>query len=340
MTHRVTVSVILPACNAAATLERAVSSIVSQTFDRFELIIIENGSRDETYQIASRWSCRDPRICVHRRDSPDLVGALNCGISLAQGDYIARMDADDVAHPRRLELQVAYLDRHPDIDLVAARVAYGGDPVQNPGFVDYVNWSNRLLTPEEIAANRFVESPVVHPSVMFRRSLVHRFGPYARGPFPEDYELWLRCLDRGAHFAKLPEVLLTWNDSAGRLTRTDLRYARDSFFTVKARYLAAFLQRANPRHPRVWIIGAGRIARRRARLLEPFGVEIEGYVDIDPKKIGHRIHGKPVVSREEAPSPGEGYLVSFVAARGARSEIEHWLQARGHRPGLDYILAA
>ncbi|GAB4247537.1 MAG: glycosyltransferase family A protein [Acidobacteriota bacterium] len=340
MKDRITVSVILPACDAAATLERAVSSIVCQSFARFELILVENGSSDETYRIASGWARRDPRIRIERLDRSDLVAALNRGIAVARGDYLARMDADDIAHPRRLEMQAAFLDEHPEIDLVACRVAYGGDPSRNAGFAEYVAWSNRLLSPEEIALNRFVESPVVHPSVMFRRSLVERYGTYTPGPFPEDYELWLRCLEGGARFAKLPEVLLTWSDSPARLTRTDLRYARDRFFAVKARYLATYLQRVNPHHPRIWLIGAGRVARRRARLLEPFGVEVAGYVDIDPRKIGHCIQGKPVISREEAPAPGEAFLVSFVAARGARDDIEAWLQARGHLPGIDYLLAA
>jgi FlaA1/EpsC-like NDP-sugar epimerase len=139
---------------------------------------------------------------------------------------------------------------------------------------------------------------------------------------------------------KLTEPLLIWNDTPTRLSRRDPRYAEDAFYRVKGGYLARWLARHNPHHPAVILWGAGRITRRRARSLLDHGVRIEAFVDIDPRKIGRRLHGIPVVGADALPRAGAAFLVSYVRSAGARDAIEAQLRAAGHRPGVHYILAA
>src|SRR5207247_9233486 len=127
----------------------------------------------------------------------------------------------------------------------------------------HVDWSNTLLSHQEISLARFVESPVVHPSVMFRRELIDRLGGYAEGQFPEDYELWLRWLEAGVRFEKLPEALLRWRDRDARLSRSDPRYDSEAFYRMKAIYLARWLAANNRHHPKIVVCGAGRLTRRR-----------------------------------------------------------------------------
>jgi hypothetical protein len=160
------------------------------------------------------------------------------------------------------------------------------------------------------------------------------------GYFPEDYELWLRWLDGSVRMDKVNEPLLIWNDTPERLSRKDSRYAIGQFYQVKTRYLYRWLSIFNPFHPEVWVIGAGRTARRRARLLEDLGVRIAAYVDVDPRKVGHTINGRPVVERSRIPSPGACFLLSYVGSRGAREDIQSFLESRGHRLGSDFLLAA
>src|SRR6185436_16591977 len=104
------------------------------------------------------------------------------------------------------------------IGLVGCLVEFGGDRSASEGYALHVDWINALTTPDEIALNRFVESPLAHPSVMFRRELVEKHGGYRAGDFPEDYELWLRWMEAGARMGKVPRVLLTWQDGPGRLS--------------------------------------------------------------------------------------------------------------------------
>jgi glycosyltransferase involved in cell wall biosynthesis len=334
------ISVVMPVHNAAPTLAAAVDSLVGQTDPVWELVAVDDGSTDASGAVLEAYARRDRRIRVIRAARRGLVSALNAGLSAATGALVARLDADDVCGPERLALQRRHLETRPELGLVASRVRFGGDPARAAGYARYVGWTNRLLTHEQISLARFVESPLAHPSVMFRRTLVERWGGYADGDFPEDYELWLRWLEAGVRMEKLAESLLAWNDSPTRLSRCDRRYAGEAFYRLKARYLARWLALHNPHHPEVILWGAGRITRKRAQHLVDRGITVGAFVDIDPMKIGRRIGGRPVLSPDELPSPGTAFVVSYVSSSDAREQIEARLQAAGYRRGVDYIAAA
>ena len=333
------VSVVMPAFNAAETIARAVRSVLAQTYRDFELIVVDDGSTDETAAEVRAAANGDLRVRVLGFPHSGIVSALNAGIAAARGELIARMDADDEMDPRRLEAQVALLAERPDIGVVGCLVEFGGDRDEAVGYALHVDWLNSLCEPDEIALHRFVESPVAHPSVTFRRVLVDRLGGYVDSDEPEDYELWLRWMDAGVRFAKVPEVLLRWNDSPTRLSRTSVRCAREAFYTCKTRYLARFVRRqAGPRG--VWLWGAGRKTRKRFAALESEGIALAGYIDIDPDKIGRRVGGRPVRSPDDLPQPDEAFVIGGVGVRGAREDIRARLEAHGFRLGADFVPAA
>jgi glycosyltransferase involved in cell wall biosynthesis len=269
-----------------------------------------------------------------------LVAALNAGLAEARGEFIARMDADDEALPRRLAAQVERLAACPELGVVGSRVEFGGDSGAAAGYALHVAWLNSIVTAEDIARERFVESPFAHPSVMFRRELVERHGGYRAGDFPEDYELWLRWLEAGVRMAKVPEVLLRWNDSPGRLSRSDARYDAEVFFRCKAGYLARWLLVNVDPARRLLVWGAGRPTRRRVDWLRAEGVTVAGYVDVDLRKLGKRLDGVTVVGPEEIPPAGEVFVIGYVAARGARELQRGHLARRGFVEGGDFIFAA
>src|SRR5204862_7714986 len=164
----------------------------------------------------------------------------------------------------RLLRQWEFFDRHRQLGVVSCRGRHGGDKTAQAGYAAYVAWINSLLTPEDIALRRFVESPLAHPSGMFRRVLLQEYGGYASGDFPEDYELWLRWMDAGVQFGKVDAELLLWNDTPTRLSRTDQRYRPEAFYRIKCVYLARWLERqVEPSRREIWLWGAGRITRQR-----------------------------------------------------------------------------
>jgi glycosyltransferase involved in cell wall biosynthesis len=331
---------VLPVRDAASTVDAAVASVRAQTDPDWELIAVDDGSRDDSLARLTAAASADPRIRVVASPRRGLVAALNTGLALARGGLVARMDADDLSRPARLARQRAYLERHPATGLVATRVQFDGDRGRAGGYARYVDWTNTLLAHEDIRLASFIESPFAHPSVMFRRELVERHGGYADGDFPEDYELWLRWLDAGARMEKLPEALLVWRDSATRLSRRDRRYDAEAFARVKAGSLARWLAAHNAQHPAIAVWGAGRVSRRHARHLSARGITIAAWIDIDPRKVGRSIDGAPVIGPAELGGTRRPFVVSYVGSHGARELIGEALRARGYRAGGDYVLAA
>ena len=340
MPSQVPISVLMPIYNAEGTVDEAVASILNQTERDFEFIIVDDGSTDATPALLLEHAQRDKRIRLYPRQHHGIVSALNFGLKKSTGRYVARMDADDMSSPERLKVQRNHLDRHPETGLVSCRVKHLGDKKQKAGYARYVRWINSLVNPEEISLHRFIESPLAHPSVMYRKEIAERFGVYRQGPFPEDYELWLRWLEQGIRMEKVPEVLLQWRDEPDRLSRAHERYSFDAFYNIKAEYLARWLQSNNPHHPEIVVWGAGRTSRKRAELLTRHGLVISSYIDVDLNKIGQIIHNRPVQAPEDAPEPGSGFIVSYVGLHGVGEQIREYLENRGYKEGTHFIFAA
>ncbi|EPR38653.1 glycosyl transferase family 2 [Desulfovibrio sp. X2] len=334
------VSVLMPCYQAADTLAAAMESLVGQTLPDFEIVAVDDGSSDATWDVLSAFASRDARVRPLRIPHGGIVAALQAGLSHCRGGLVARMDADDVCLPDRLASQAALFANDPGLGVASCRVRFGGCRTASAGYAGYVDWINSLLSHEEMAKARFVEAPLAHPSAMVRADLLRACGGWREGRFPEDYDLWLRLFALGARFAKCPDELLVWNDPPGRLSRTHENYAPEAFYATKADYLAQWLAQSALTWPEVTVWGAGRVARRRAALLGGHGARIVAYVDIDPRKIGNHVHGVPVIGREDLPAPGETFVLSYVGSRGAREEIGEYLAMRGYVEGTDFLHVA
>jgi glycosyltransferase involved in cell wall biosynthesis len=334
------ISIVMPVRNAARTLAHALASIRSQKFTDWELVAVDDGSQDGTAGMLAAAARRDRRVRILSQPALGIAEALRRGCAAARGEFIARMDADDVMMPERLGRQLEFAKRNPELGVVSCRVRYGGNAESQAGYAAYVAWSNSLIEPAEIALRRFVEAPVAHPTVMFRRVLMGAYGGYAAGDFPEDYELWLRWMDAGVRFGKVDAELLVWNDAPVRLSRTDERYRVEAFYRVKCDYLARWLKREIGTSREIWLWGAGRVTRRRFRNLESAGIPLVGFIDIDAKKTGRQRDGRAVVAPGKLPLRTRAFILAGVSARGARERIAADLESRGWSEGRDYLLAA
>jgi len=259
-----------------------------------------------------------------------LVPALQKAAAASDAPFVARMDADDVAHPLRFETQLAMGG-----DIRATRVRGRAAP---EGMRRYIRWNNGLTSHDEMANSLFVESPLVHPTAFFSRAAYERAGGYRDPGWAEDYDLWLRAWAAGLTFAKAPRTLLTWSDRPDRLTRTHPAYSEKSMRRAKLEYL--------PRHPilksgplTVW--GAGPIGKSWIRDLTRLGFAIEQAIDIDPRKIGRRVgNSVPVRSPEDALSRRAGPILGAVGSRGARTLIRRRLNRAGLVEGRDFLFLA
>ena len=329
------VSVLLPVRNAATTLPAALDSLRDQSLSDWELVAVDDGSSDTTPDLLHHAATRDARIRLLSTPPRGIAAALITGTAACRAPLIARFDADDLMHPDRLHLQATFLDQHPDVGLVSCGVRYGGS---SPGYAAHVDWLNQLETPELLHLRRFIDAPVAHPSVVFRSHLLTDHGGYQDGPFPEDHELWLRWLEAGVRFAKVPDELLTWNDPPSRLSRTDPRYAPDRFHTMKRPYLLRALR--SVLHGRsLWLWGAGRLARRRFGGLTNHGLPLAGFIDVDPRKTNRTLSDLPIRDYRDLPDPGSSFILSVVHNRGARDLIHAHLTAHGWHEGADFLQA-
>ena len=329
-------SILLPYRNAQPTLASCLDSIFEQSFRNYELLAINDHSTDRSRDIVEHFARKDPRIRMLDADAAGLIPALNQGLASARTDLVARMDADDWMHPERLERQYRHMRARPHVTVLGSRVAYAGDVPITDGFREYLRWQNACVEPAQIAGDIYLEAPFAHPSVMLRRERIIAAGGYRDGPFPEDYELWLRLARRGEHMEKLAETLLHWRDSPNRFSRTDARYDRDAFDRLRADYLANDLRIANGERPLVFW-GAGRRTRLRARTLIALGPRPSAWIDVDRRKIGNRIDGVPVLSPDWLRREQRPFVLCYVASHGARERIERHLADCGYIKGRDFL---
>lgn len=197
------VSVILPVRDGEAYVQAALESILTQTFKDFEVLIIDDCSRDGTAEILR--SYQDSRIQILRNTQPlGLSKSLNFGISQAAGRYIARMDHDDVSLPRRLQMQVEYLEHNPTIDLV-------GTWARTKGLSPEQSW-RYPSSHDDICSEMLFNSTLVHSSVMWRMTKFNELGlRYSEDvDRAQDYELWARAAAKGVKFANLAQILLKY----------------------------------------------------------------------------------------------------------------------------------
>lgn len=330
------VSVILPFHNASSTLDAAIRSIAEQSFREWELRLIDNASIDGSTAIAHDWSHRDRRIRIIEEPTVGIAHALNTGLKHATAPLIARMDADDIAHPERLARQVMFMNAHPEVGVLGTRTRFETTVEKSSGMAWFVNWQNTMLTPQEHYVKRFVDAPLAHPTVMFRRELVDRFGGYSTEPLPEDHELWLRWMHHGVRFAKLPEELLTWHDHPHRLSRTHAHYSVDAFFTTKAKWIAAWYTRKYIDQRPVIIAGTSGLCRDRAKKLETEGLRVHAFTDVKKREVP----GYAFIPHDELPPTGQALIISFISQRGTGDRIAEYLASRGLVEGADFILAA
>ena len=318
---------LVPVRDGEAFLDEALRSIAAQTHEELEVVVVDDGSRDASGDIAREWASRDSRFRVVSQEPLGFVAASQRACAEARGDYVAAMGADDVARPRRLELQLAAL-RSEGLDACGGGVSYF--PGATDGLLRYERWLNSLTTVEAAARDLFVECPIGHPTLFARAGAIS----YRAVDWPEDYDLVLRLWAAGGRFRNVDEVVLDWRDHPARLARTDERYSLAAFARCKVHYLREHVLRGRPAV--VW--GSGPVGKLHARALLDAGVEVAAFVDVDPRKIGKRIYGIPVLAHDDGPR--DGVVLGAVAGETGRARLRALALEQGRREGEDFVAVA
>lgn len=357
------VAVILAARNAEQTLAATLRSVQRQTIADWQCWIVDDHSTDTTLALAQQFSDSDPRFQVRRNQTPhhpeslqSLVAARNQALNSCRTPWIAILDADDLMHRRRLELQLAYAAAH-QLDVVGSGVRYFPRRELGAGMVRYEDWLNHQHH-DGLLLERFIEMPLAHPAMLIRRSLLTQIAGYRDCDWPEDYDLYLRLAAAGARIGKVPQRLLSWRHRPNSTSKTHPSYSLQAFARCRAQALADdFLCQSAAAQQgesmtveanRPYVLwGYGDTGRELARNLAEHNFQPAAILELHPGRIGQRILGAPVYSPETYFTQAHDLpIVVSVAGLGPRRLIRsffrnlHAEHGICKREGVDFIFAA
>ncbi len=317
-----TVSVVLSVRNGGKDLPKALESILNQSFADFELIAVNNGSTDGTREYLDQIA--DPRVRAFHQEDRGLAAALNRGISLARGRYIARQDHDDLADPSRIAKQVAFLDAHLEHALVGTRAEIWIGDKPSGRFHDHPT-ENEILRFDLLFNN-----PFVHSSVMMRKSALDRVGVYTTDPArqpPEDYELWSR-IARHYRVANLPERLTVYREVPSSMSRAGAQPFLEKLVAISSENLAHATGAAAPQQVHVDI--AALVHGAETLLPQKPDVDRMNAVIADAGNgIGEGPPG-PELAAQNCKGADAGSASPHASSAGLRSGLAH--RARRARP--------
>ncbi|MFY0592391.1 glycosyltransferase family 2 protein [Roseivirga sp.] len=230
------VSLIMPIKNLGHYVSETIESASSQTYENWELIIINDHSTDNTAQIALDLAQREERIKLVENESKGIIPALQKGLAVAKGQYISRIDGDDIMPKERLQLMVEALAGSEPKTVVTGKVKYFGTPPISEGYTKYEHWLNNRIDLKDHWQWVYRECVIASPNWMVRKSELKAIGEFTDLQYPEDYDLVLKWYRQGFQVKSIPKTTLLWREHAARTSRNSTNYQQETFFRLKIRH--------------------------------------------------------------------------------------------------------
>jgi glycosyltransferase involved in cell wall biosynthesis len=320
MFHKV--SIIMPVRNGIPFLQECLDSIRNQTYTNWELLVVNDHSTDETQQILEQYAEFDSRIKPTHNSGIGIINALNTGYSLSNGEYITRMDADDIMPINKLETLLILLLNKADNSVATGHVKYFSSSGVKEGYKSYEHWLNNLCTNKNHNQNIYKECVIASPAWMMRRDHFDSIGGFNSDTYPEDYDLCFRMYEHGVNIVSSPTVVHHWRDHENRTSRNDENYADNRFLDLKLFY---FQKIELPKYQAIILIGAGKKGKSVAKFLKDQAITFL-WVTNNPKKIGIDIYGKLLKDYDLTSFNGnQNAIIVSVANKDEQAEIKNRL---------------
>lgn len=327
------VSIITPVKNGAQFLVECLDSIVNQTHQNWELLIVNDSSTDETQSILEEYAQQDNRIVVSQNKGKGIIDALITGYEKSAGEFITRMDADDIMTPNKLELLTKKLIEKGKGYLATGFVNYFSETELGQGYFNYQEWLNGLSQTESNFDDIYKECVIPSPCWMVFREDFEASGGFNSNLYPEDYELTFRFYKQELKMVAVKEVIHHWRDYATRTSRTDSNYADNYFIQLKLNYFLE-LDYDNSRELELW--GAGKKGKEVARFLIEKGIEFD-WLSNNDKKIGKEVYGVILKDSISALEIGTPQILIAVGSMDYNREIKKALNSKNLKPNIDYF---
>lgn len=281
------ISVLVPVKNGGVFLEECLHSILAQTISNWELIIVDDHSTDNTLEILNSFSKKDQRIKAFKNTGTGIIPALQLAYTKSKGDFITRMDADDVMTPNKLKVLSQSLIFYGDGYLSTGLVQYFSENKLGNGFKSYQNWLNELTALGCNFKEIYKECVIPSPCWMVSRLDFDKCGGFESNIYPEDYDLCFRFYKNQLKVIPCDTILHKWRDYQTRTSRVHKHYTDNSFFDLKCLY---FIELDYQSQKELVLWGTGKKGKKIAKILIAKQIPFT-WVSDNNKKIGHDIYG-------------------------------------------------
>ncbi|MEM9144189.1 MAG: glycosyltransferase family 2 protein [Bacteroidota bacterium] len=328
-----TVSIVMPFKNTAVFLGECLLSIQNQKFTNWELLAVDDHSTDGSWELLRQFSECDSRIRIFQNSGEGIIPALRTAYAHSNGQFITRMDSDDIMPENRLAWMVQALENLGPGYLAIGQVRYFSDRGISNGYQRYETWLNGLTEKGDNYSEIYKECVVPSPCWMVHRFDMDAIGAFLPDAYPEDYDLTFRFYERGLQCIPCALVLHLWRDYDTRTSRTSPHYAQNNFLEIKLRY---FLKLEYDIHRPLAVWGAGNKGKEIAKRLVQGKIDFYWLCD-NPKKIGKSIYGKEMLHYKVLRELGHPQSIITVANEEAQDMIRAYLSQLGQVSMRDYF---
>jgi len=305
------VSILMPAKNAAEFLDECISSILNQTYEKWELCVVDDHSTDNTLEILNQFALNDSRIRVFTNKGTGIINALTLAFNRSQGEFISRMDADDLMANNKIELLRNALLKRPN-HIITNKVKYFSKTKLNEGYSNYEQWLNALVDQQNHYQEIYKECVIPSPSWMLERHILEGLGGFKSLDYPEDYDLCFKLYQQNVPVYGLRETLHFWRDYPDRTSRTNENYADNRFLELKVRY---FIECDFKNDEELVLWGAGKKGKRIAQLLKDSNIPFR-WVTNNESKLKAPIYDNHLERESILEELNESQIILAIAQKG------------------------
>ena len=324
------ISIIMPFKNPGKYIIPCIESIINQTYKNWELIAVNDHSNDGSYLQAMSYANRHINIHVINSDGKGIINALQCGYKHSRGDYIHRMDSDDIMPTDKLENMLEAMS--PNC-LVTGLVDYFSDDFDlGDGYKKYTDWINNSMTSDDLWRGIYKECPIPSSGWLIHRDDFEAMGAFNSSFIPEDYDFSFRLYQSGMDLRVVPQVIHYWRDSTNRTSRTKSSYFPENYFDLKVYYFLE-IDRDNSISLMLW--GAGKKGKKIAKSLINNGIGFTWVTD-NPSKFGVNIYDQLVQSRNDVNLKNYQQIIAISSPR-EQNEIQSVLDGMELKNRMNYF---
>ncbi|MEO0526750.1 MAG: glycosyltransferase family 2 protein [Bacteroidota bacterium] len=327
------VSILIPFKDTAMYISECIRSILDQEYKNWEILAVNDHSKDHSLDIINNFAQDDARIHVLDNTGDGIIDALKLAYAYSRGDYITRMDSDDVMESNKLQVLVNALLTRGKGHVAIGQVRYFSDKGISNGYARYEDWLNQLTKLGANYSEIYKECVIPSPCWMLHRKDLELCGAFAHDRYPEDYDLTFRLYEKDIQCIPCNEILHQWRDYDSRTSRTSEHYAQNYFLDIKLHYFLKLDHEAD-RSLAIW--GAGYKGKAVAKGLLEKGVHFYWLCD-NPKKIGKHIYGKELVHYDQLSQLKNSQSIVTVANAEAQHMIKSYFSHLGKKNMKDYF---